>query len=96
MEKGELRERSAAETGGSVGGAGDERSNRIKELGNRLNRVREEKEELRRRLNELDKDEAFLLGELGDIEAAVRRDLEDIHIALGAAALPSWDSDVYY
>ena len=85
-----------AETGGSVGGAGDERSRRIEELGDSLNRVREEKEELRRRLGELDKDEAFILGELEDLKTAAQQDLANIHAAMGATALPSWDSDVYH
>ena len=96
MGKGEFGEYSAAETGGSVGSAVDERSRRIKELGDKLNLVREGKEELRKRLGELDKDEAFILGELEDLESAVRQDLANIHAAMGATALPSWDSDVYH
>ena len=96
MGKGELGEYSAAEAGGSAGSVVDERSRRIKELVDKLNLVREEKEELRKRLGELDKDEAFILGELEDLESAVRQDLANIHAAMGATALPSWDSDVYH
>lgn len=96
MGRDEIGECSVAETGGSVGGAGDERSRRIEELGDSLNRVREEKEELRRRLGELDKDEAFILGELEDLKTAAQQDLANIHAAMGATALPSWDSDVYH
>lgn len=96
MGKGELGEYSAAETGGSAGSVVDERSRRIKELGDKLNLVREGKEELRKRLGELDKDEAFILGELEDLESAVRQDLANIHAAIGATALPSWNSDVYH
>lgn len=96
MGRDEIGECSVAETGGSVGGAGDERSRRIEELGDSLNRVREEKEELRKRLGELDKDEAFILGELEDLKTAAQQDLANIHAAMGATALPSWDSDVYH
>ena len=67
-----------------------------KELGDKLNLVREEKEELRKRLGELDKDEAFILGELEDLKTAAQQDLANIHAAMGATALPSWDSDVYH
>lgn len=96
MGRDEIGECSVAETGGSVGGAGDERSRRIEELGYNLNLVREEKEELRKRLGELDKDEAFILGELEDLKTAAQQDLANIHAAMGATALPSWDSDVYH
>lgn len=96
MGKGELGECSAAEAGGSAGSVVDERSRRIKELGDKLNLVREEKEELRKRLGELDKDEAFILGELEDLKTAAQQDLANIHAAMGATALPSWDSDVYH
>ena len=96
MGKGELGEYSAAEAVGSAGSVVDERSRRIKELGDKLNLVREEKEELRKRLGELDKDEAFILGELEDLKTAAQQDLANIHAAMGATALPSWDSDVYH
>ena len=96
MGKGEFGEYSAAETGGSAGSAVDERSRRIEELVDKLNLVREEKEELRKRLGELDKDEAFILGELEDLKTAAQQDLANIHAAMGATALPSWDSDVYH
>lgn len=96
MGKGELGEYSAAEAGGSAGSVVDERSRRIKEFVDKLNLVREEKEELRRRLGELDKDEAFILGELEDLKTAAQQDLANIHAAMGATALPSWDSDVYH
>lgn len=96
MGKGELGEYSAAEAGGSAGSVVDERSRRIKELVDKLNLVREEKEELRRRLGELDKDESFILGELEDLKTAAQQDLANIHAAMGATALPSWDSDVYH
>lgn len=96
MGRDEIGECSVAETGGSVGGAGDERSRRIEELGYNLNLVREEKEELRKRLGELDKDETFILGELEDLKTAAQQDLANIHAAMGATALPSWDSDVYH
>ena len=96
MGKGEPGEYSAAEAGGSAGSVVDERSRRVKELGDKLNLVREEKEELRKRLGELDKDEAFILGELEDLKTAAQQDLANIHAAMGATALPSWDSDVYH
>ena len=96
MGKGELGEYSAAEAGGSAGSVVDERSRRVKELGDKLNLVREEKEELRKRLGELDKDEAFILGKLEDLKTAAQQDLANIHAAMGATALPSWDSDVYH
>ena len=96
MGKGELGEYSAAEAGGSAGSVVDERSRSIKELVDKLNLVREEKEELRKRLGELDKDEAFILGELEDFKTAAQQDLANIHAAMGATALPSWDSDVYH
>ena len=96
MGRDEIGECSVAETGGPAGSAVDERSRRIKELGYNLNLVREEKEELRKRLGELDKDEAFILGELEDLKTAAQQDLANIHAAMGATALPSWDSDVYH
>ena len=96
MGKGERGEYSAAEAGGSAGSVVDERSRSIKELVDKLNLVREEKEELRKRLGELDKDEAFILGELEDLKTAAQQDLANIHAAMGATALPSWDSDVYH
>ena len=49
-----------------------------------------------KRLCELDKDEAFILGELEDLKTAAQQDLANIHAAMGATALPSWDSDVYH
>lgn len=96
MGKGEFEDHAAAEAGGSAGSVVDERSRRIKELVDKLNLVREEKEELRKRLGELDKDEAFILGELEDLKTAAQQDLANIHAAMGATALPSWDSDVYH
>lgn len=83
MGKGELGEYSAAEAGGSAGSVVDERSRRIKELGDKLNLVREEKEELRKRLGELDKDEAFILGELEDLKTAAQQDLANIQCCDG-------------